>query len=140
MSNMSEIQAALSQAMSDNFADSNVVEYRQLKNNPNAAKREWSEWLPLTGARTTNYAVEQTRSEKTGNWFRNESCDLRVPSTLVIIAANGDTGSLTITSQIRLNSKKIYQLKSGIPQGTSVLLYKIVNSTPLLGDPRDGGV
>ncbi len=134
MSLIGDIQTTLSSVVQQNFADTTLIEYRVMTSNPNANPRTWSAWTSLAGARTTEAGEEQTFDERTGQWRKEDLKDLRVPSGLGV--------TLGITYQIRLGGSggTIWNVKSQIPNGVAVLLYRLASTKPLLGDPRPGGV
>lgn len=134
MSFISGIKDALSDVATI-FADDATIEYEPLTSNPDANPRTYGSWVALAGARTIDYTEDQLRDPETGYWWREQTCQLRVPSNLGI--------SFTIKDRVRVGGSTgtIYSVRS-LPRSAagSVVQYTLAVRTPMMQDPRSGGV
>jgi hypothetical protein len=121
------------------FADG-VVEYRVLTSAPNATPRTYGNWTTITGARCCEFSETQTQDSESGLWFREETCELRIPYQANV--------SLTIKDQVRQGPSAgpgvndiIWSVSHQKVSGAgSVSPYHLYRRTPMMQNPRKGGV
>lgn len=121
------------------FADG-VVEYRLLTSAPNATPRTYGAWTVVSGARCCEFAESQVQDPDTGLWFREETCELRIPYQAGV--------TLTVRDQVRQGpsagaglSEIIWSVSHQKASGAgSVSPYHLYRRTPMMQNPRKGGV
>lgn len=135
MGMMDDIRSALSD-VGQAFADSGSIEYRHLTSAPNAVPRTHdAAWSDLSGSRIVNASFNQMRNEETGIWYVENTCELRIPANLAI--------TLVVKDQVRIGGSdgQIWSVRRNIRSGAgSMQAYELAYSTPMLMDPRPGGV
>ena len=139
MSLVSSVRSSLS-GIAAKFADG-VVEYRTLTSAPNAQPRTYSAWVRLPVSRCTDCGETQFQDPDSGIWYREETCQLRIPSQ--------EDVHLTVRDQIRQGPTStgvavaniVWSVKSQTQSAAgAVNSYFMYRRTPMLGDPRQGGV
>jgi hypothetical protein len=121
------------------FADG-AIEYRRLTSAPTASPRVYGAWAVLALSRIVDQEDEQTRDMETGHWYRSETCQLRVPYEVGIV--------LSIRDQVRTGetagagtSNIVWSIRSTVDAADGVVrAYNLYRRTPMLADPRQGGI
>ncbi len=134
MSLIADIKTGLS-AVCVAFADDATIEYSLLTSAPDAEPRTYGAYATLTGARTVDYTEDQIQDPDTGEWSREQTCQLRIPSSLGI--------SFTIKDLVRIGGSAgtVWSVRSKPRSAAgSVIAYTLATSTPMMQDPREGGV
>ncbi len=121
------------------FADG-VQEYRVLTSAPDANPRTFGAWTVLPLSRVVEQRDMQVQDPNTGHWYREETCQLRVPYQVGI--------TLTIRDQIRSGSaagagvnNSVWSIRDTIDAADgAVKAYTLFRRTRMLVDSRQGGV
>lgn len=139
MSLVSDIRATLS-GIGALFADG-VIEYRTLTSAPNATPRVYSSFATIADARCVEFSETQVQDPTSGIWYREETCQLRIP-----YASNV---SLTVRDQVRQGptatgastSNLVWSVREQLMSSAgSVSAYMLYRRTPMMADNRPGGV
>lgn len=138
MSLVSTIRSSLS-GVAAKFADG-VIEYRTLTSAPNAQPRTYSAWARIMTARCLEFGESQLHDPDSGIWYREETCDLRIPYMENI--------HLTVRDQIRQGATAGASVNNSVwsirhqeaSAAGSVQAYALYRRTPLMGNVRPGGV
>lgn len=121
------------------FADG-VIEYRTLTSAPNAKPRTYSAWVVLPLSRVIEQRDIQVRDPDTGIWYREETCQLRVPYQVAVI--------LTLADQVRNSAAvagpsvdtPVWSIREKVDAADgSVRAYNLFRQTPLMQNARPGG-
>ena len=119
------------------FADVGI-EVRTITSSPTANPRTYSPWEAITVGRITDVSSSQTQDIDTGVWYNFETCKLRIPFD------NTDSPSLAArVTQVRVNGPagKVWVVDQERTEGAgSVRVYILHIRTPLMANPRKGGV
>lgn len=135
MTLISNIRSTLS-GVSAAFADVGI-EFRMLTSSPTANPRTYSAWEAIPVGRITDMASSQVQDVDTAIWFNFETCKLRVPYS-------SEVSPLSVrVTQIRVGGAegKIWSIDQERTEGAgSVRVYILNIRTPLMANPRKGGV
>lgn len=120
------------------FADG-VVEYRTMTSAPNAATRTYSAWTTLASSRIVEQRDTQVQDPDSGIWYREETCQLRVPYQVGV--------ALSLRDQIRAGStagaavaNQVWSIRDTLDAADgAVKAYSLYRRTPMMGNPRTGG-
>lgn len=134
---ISNIRTVLS-GVAAKFADG-YVEIRTLTSAPNATPRTYSAWATIPNARCCDFNETQVQTED-GTWLREETCSLRIPYLSNV--------SPTIRDQIRQGpatgvgvAELVWSVRNQVPNSAgSVGVYTLARRTPMLQNPRQGGI
>jgi len=115
-----------------------VVECRLLTSAPNAQPRTYSAWATMANARVVERKEMQVQDEN-GVWFREETCQLRVPSSTVT--------QLTVRDQVREGDTSgvavgnlVWSVREALEAASEVIsVYALYRRTPMMGNPRQPG-
>jgi hypothetical protein len=115
-----------------------VVECRLLTSSPDTKPRTYSAWATLANARIVERKEMQVQDEM-GVWFREETCQLRVPSST--------TTHLTVRDQVREGDTSgvavgnlVWSVREAVEAASEVLsVYALYRRTPMMQNARQGG-
>lgn len=122
------------------FADG-AIEWRTLTSAPNANPRTYGAWVTVQLARCVEFGESQLHDMETGVWYREETCQLRVPFQSAI--------ALTVRDQVRYGPATagvgpdnfIWSVREQtMSSAGAVQSYMLYRRTPMLGNLRQGGV
>ena len=121
------------------FADG-VQEYRTLTSAPNATPRVYSAWIVIPYSRVIEQVDRQVQDEASGHWYLEETCQLRVPYHVGIVLSIRDQIRSGPTAGASANNG-VWSIHNTIDSADgSVKAYNLYRRTPLLANPRPGGV
>ena len=139
MTLVSSIRTSLSK-VGRKFADG-VIEYRVLTSNPNANPKTYGTWTLVPYSRCVEFSESQLQDPDDGMWYREETCEVRIPFEANV--------ALSIKDQVRQGptaagvglSNVVWSVREQkMAAAGAVSAYGLYRRTPLMANPRKGGI